>query len=180
MEWIKEFFHPIQCIGYLGMVFAILSYQCKRNKLYFLCQATCGACFAVQLWILGSPSAAFMNILAIIRGLLFSLDRRYRKPMILILLMASFVVFTLISIFVMDEVWWIALLLLVAQSGGTLAMWTQNGKLIRYTQLFLISPIWIVNNAVYFSIGGLIGESFNILSVIVSLIRFRRVKLDES
>ena len=89
MEWLAELFHPVQCIGYLGMAFAISSYQCKRNRMYFLFQALCGVFFAIQLWILGSPSATFMNILGIVRGVLFCLDRRYRKTIMLILLMVS-------------------------------------------------------------------------------------------
>ena len=87
---------------------------------------------------------------------------------------------SVLSVVVFQELWWIAILLLVAQAGGTLAMWTRNGKTIRIAQLSMISPIWIVNNVFYFSIGGILCEVFNMLSVVISMLRFRKTGYDEN
>ncbi len=179
MEWIKEVFHPVQIIGYMGMACAFISYQCKRNKLYFIFQTLCSVCFTTQFLLLGSLSGAFMNIINVARGLTLSLPPHYRKPILLVLLEVAYVTFALVSVLVMGEVWWIALLLLLAEGCAMMAMWSRNGRLIRFNQLLLSSPSWIINNIYYFSIGGILCESFNIISVIVSLIRFRHVKLDQ-
>ena len=61
---------------------------------------------------------------------------------------------------------------LIAQIVGTFAMWSQSGKTIRFLQLFCVSPLWLIHNIFVFSIGGVVCEVFNIVSIIVSLIRF--------
>jgi hypothetical protein len=43
----------------------------------------------------------------------------------------------------------------------------------------MISPIWIINNAYYGSIGGVVCECFNMASALVSFIRFRRTGYNE-
>ena len=47
-------------------------------------------------------------------------------------------------------------------------------------QIAMISPIWIVNNVYYGSIGGVVCELFNMLSVLVSFLRFRKSGYDKS
>jgi len=51
-------------------------------------------------------------------------------------------------------------------------MWLGNGTHIRYVQLSVSSPAWIVHNIFNFSLGGLLCEIFAMTSVIVSFIRF--------
>ena len=75
---------------------------------------------------------------------------------------------------------WIALILFTAQGGGTVAMWTHNGKTMRIAQLCLVSPMWIVNNIYYFSIGGILCEVFNMVSVIISFVRFGKTGYDNT
>ena len=51
-------------------------------------------------------------------------------------------------------------------------MWRANGKHIRYFQVTLMSPAWIVHNIFNFSLGGILCESFNMISTIISFIRY--------
>ena len=171
---------PAQLIGYVGMACALLSYQCKKNKHYFFLQTGCAIAFTVQYLLLGAWSAMLLNVVAIARGILFSLGDKCRKRTIFISIEIAFLLLSVVSVLCFNELWWIALCVFVAQAGGTVAMWTRNGKTIRYTQLLVVSPLWIVNNIVYFSIGGILCESFNILSVLVSFIRFHKSGFDKS
>lgn len=173
-------FSPIQLIGYVGMLCALISYQCKKNRSYFLFQMGCGIAFTLQFALLGSYAGMLLNIFSILRGVIFALGDRCKKIVYLIIMEVCFAASSLISFFVFGELWWIAALLFIAQAGGTLAMWTRNGKTIRIAQLSFISPLWIVNNVYYFSMGGILCEVFNMLSVIVSFIRFHKTGYDKT
>jgi len=179
IEFLAKTFSPIQLIGYAGMLCALISYQCKKNRSYFLFQMGCGIAFTLQFALLGSFAGMLLNIFSVLRGIIFALGERCKKIVYLLIMEVCFAASSLISVFIFDEVIWIALLLFIAQAGGTLAMWTRDGKIIRRAQLFLISPLWIVNNVYYFSVGGILCEVFNMLSVIVSFIRFRKTGYDK-
>lgn len=179
-ETLAKIFDPIQLIGYVGMACALISYQCKKNRNYFLFQTGCAIAFAVQFALLQSWAGMLLNIFSILRGVIFALGDKCRKWCYFIIMEVCFATSCLLSYFVFDEVWWIAILLFIAQAGGTVAMWTRNGKIIRWAQLCGISPLWIVNNVYYFSVGGILCEVFNMLSVIVSFIRFRKTGYDKT
>ena len=85
----------------------------------------------------------------------------------LALLEAAFVVTTVLTFG-----GWLSIVLLVVHLVGTFAMWSDNGKLIRISQLFCVSPGWLIYNVAVFSIGGIICEVMNIVSAVVSFIRF--------
>lgn len=179
-EFLIQAFAIEQLVGYVGMACALLSYQCKKNRNYFFLQTGCALAFTLQYFLLGAWSAMLLNVVAIFRGITFSLGAKWRKLTLVILLECGFIATALLSVLVFDEIWWIALCVFIAQAGGTLAMWTRNGKTIRYTQLAVVSPLWLVNNFYYFSIGGILCESFNIVSVIISIFRFRKTGYDKT
>ena len=179
-EFLLKILNPVQLIGYVGTTCALTSYQCKKNRNYFLFQTGCAVAFTVQFAILQSWAGMFLNIFSILRGVIFAMGDKCRKKAYLALMEFCFAASCLASFLVFGEKWWIALLLFIAQGGGTLAMWTRNGKTIRISQLSFISPLWIVNNVYYASIGGVMCEVFNMLSVIVSFIRFRKTGYDKS
>ena len=180
MEFLIKFFSPIQLIGYVGTACALISYQCKRNKNYFLFQTGCAIAFAIQFVLLRSWAGMLLNIFSIMRGVIFALGDKCRKRGYLILIEACFAFSCVLACLAFGEKWWIALILFAAQGGGTLAMWTRNGKVIRIAQLCLISPMWLINNIYYFSVGGILCEVFNMISVIVSFIRFGKTGYDNT
>ena len=96
------------------------------------------------------------------------------------LIEACFALSCILACLAFGEKWWIALILFAAQGGGTVAMWTHNGKTMRIAQLCLVSPMWIVNNIYYFSIGGILCEVFNMVSVIISFVRFGKTGYDNT
>lgn len=53
-------------------------------------------------------------------------------------------------------------------------MWLANGKRIRYFQITLMSPAWVVHNIFNFSLGGILCEAFNMISTIISFVRYRK------
>lgn len=175
-----KFFSPVQLIGYLGMAFAIISYQFKTNKMYFLMQTGCAISFSIQFALLNSWAGMFLNIFTIVRGLIFAAGDKCRKKFYLIFIEALFTLSFILSVFVFNERWWLAFIVFVAQIGSTLVMWTRSGKKIRIAQLTFMSPLWFIYNAVNGSIGGVLCEIFNMTSVIVSFFRFRKTGYDNT
>ena len=171
---------PIQWIGYAGMIFALLSYQFRQNRVFFLLQAACAVAFTVQFALLHSYAAMLMNVVAVFRGLIFARRDLFRHPLFHMLLQVLFAGCCLVAFLFFEEKWWIALLLSVALCGGTLVMWGRDGKKIRFAQFFMISPIWILNNLYYGSVGGVVCELFNMGSALVSFIRFRKTGYDKT
>ncbi len=175
IDILKSLLDPVQLIGYAGMACAVISFQCRKNRRFFLAQTLCGVFFALQFALLGGWSGFLSNLFAILRGAALAGGERWHKRPVLWGLEAGFVLCLVLSIAVFGEPWYIAGLLFVAQGGGTLAMWTDDGKKIRLFQFFASSPIWLYHNIFHaFSVGGILCESFNMVSVAVSFIRFRR------
>lgn len=179
-EFILRLLDPVQLIGYVGMAFAVLSYQCKKNRNFFIMQFFCAVSFTLQMALLHSFAGMMINVVSIFRGIIFSLGDKCRHKGFLVFLMMSFVLSAAVSVLVFNEMWWMAILLLVGQGSGTLAMWTRNGKTIRMLQLAVVSPAWLVNNVYYGSTGGIACEIFNIFSVLVSFVRFRKTGYDKT
>lgn len=164
----------VQAIGCVGMALIIFSFQCKNNKSFYICQLAGALVFSLHYFLLGAISAAVLNLIAVVRGLVLAAGEKGRKPIYLILLTLAFVVATALS--------WqgpISLLPLVGQLTGMYAMWSHNGKVIRIAQFTIVSPPWLIYNILSGSIPGIICESFNIISTIVSICRFGLNGLDK-
>ena len=158
-----------QVLSIIAMIIMVVSFQMKSNKLLFVLQIISCMGFATSYLLLGYVDACVLNILALLRCVLFLIKRLKGNLLVLVLLELSFIVctfFTYQSVF--------SIIILIAQMVGTFAMWTGNGKIIRYLNLFITSPGWLINNIYVFSIGGIICESFNIISILVALFRYRK------
>lgn len=156
-----------QIFGLIGTAAAIASFQMKENKKFFIFQGIMGISFVLNYLFLGELSGCFMEFFCIVRALVFALGKKSHKIWVLALLEASFVVTTVLTFN-----GWLSIVLLVVHLVGTFAMWSDNGKLIRISQLFCVSPGWLIYNVAVFSIGGIICEVMNIVSAVVSFIRF--------
>ncbi|MBQ8533359.1 MAG: YgjV family protein [Clostridia bacterium] len=156
-----------QIIGIFGTCSMFLSFQIKKNSTFFVVQCLSGLFFALNFLLLGAYTGSIFNFINILRGSVLAGGKKYKKIYFLVLLQLLYV---LTVVFTFNG--WLSILSLIAQLVGTFAMWTQNGKIIRFGQLLCVSPIWLIHNIFVFSIGGIICEVFSIISIIVSLIRF--------
>lgn len=162
-----------QTFGIIGLVLIVYSFQCKKNKNFFLFQGLGGLFFFVNFLMLGAYAGALFNLIGLVRALFFAGKKPKLYSLILInsLFLGAF-------IFSLTLIW--GNLLQIVLSTFTFAsiftmsifMYLGNGKHIRYFQFSVVSPSWLIYNIFNFSIGGIICEIFNILSVIVSFIRF--------
>lgn len=163
-----------QVLGIIAMAIAVSSFQFKKNKNLFIVQGISCCLFFIHYILLGAYTGAFLNLLALARSVCLSV-KKLRNPIFEALIMIAFVVITVLTY---DG--WLSLLVLAAMLIGTAVYWLNKAKLIRISQLAIISPCWLVYNIFNFSIGGIITEVFNIISTIVSMIRYRKSGFDET
>ena len=163
-----------QILGIMAMAISVSAFQFKKNRSLFIVQGISCCLFFVHFFLLGAYTGAFLNILALIRSICLSV-KKLRHPVFEALVMLSFIIIT-----VLTYEGWPSLLVLAAMLVGTATYWLNKAKLIRISQLAVISPCWLIYNVVNFSIGGIITESFNIISTIVSMIRYRKTGFDET
>ncbi len=170
-----------QIIGIFGMLAAVLSYQCKTNRNYYIFQGLSGVFFSIQFIMIGAWAGLVFNAYNIFRALIYQ-SKKSKSVLCIVFLETLVVTATLISIFAFKETWWLVLFTFIAQATGTFAMWTRNGKTIRISQLAVVSPFWLLYDLLIPtpSIGGILCEVFNMASVIVSFLRFQKTGFDKT
>lgn len=155
-----------QAIGLTGAVFLIFSFQIKNELKFFIFQSIGSGLFLINYLMLSAWAGVLISIMSVTRSLLapfLSGKKRYILiPLVLIIpIIAGFFIYQGVE----------TILMIAAYCVFTVAMFTKNSKLIRITQLFFASPLQLIHNAIIFSIGGILCESFNIISIIVSFFR---------
>lgn len=160
----------IQAIGFLALLAFIISYQIRSNRALFLVQMAGVVLFALQFMLLGAYSGCLSLLLTAIRNIMMS---KYEEigwirnklcPVIICVLFAVILVFT-----------WtgpISLLAFIASAVSTMYYWTNDARKLRFANLLVSSPCWIIYDLIVGSIGGVISESFTMISIVVSIYRF--------
>lgn len=155
-------------IGFFGMASAMLSFQCRDSRKMFVVQGICALMFTLHFGLLGAFTGMLQNILAILRAVLLRIDKKWANGKIVPVILS--VLFIITGIITYDG--FFSIFPPLAMVVSTFVMWTKNGKHIRIAQLSCISPLWIIYNASVYSVSGCITETFNIISIIVSIIRY--------
>ena len=164
-----------QIIGIIAMIFNILSFQCKKNRNLTIVLGIGSLLFSANFILLNAFASAGFNIINIFRSITF-INKKTRNNLFFAI---NILLYFIVALFTYESLW--TLVLLFAQFAGTYAIWYKDGGFIRKAQCLCVSPIWLVNNTfVTFTIGGIICETFTIVSALVSFIRFRKSGFDKS
>lgn len=156
-----------QGIGIIGAALVIGSYQCKKNKSLIFTQFLGSTCFVFNYLMLSAYTGCFMNISGSVRNLVFLGGQKVRKIWVLALICLLLISGTVIT-------WsgFLSILPFLGMLSVTIAMYFDNGKYIRISQLFISSPCWLIYNFASGTIGGVVCEIFVITSTIISIIRY--------
>ena len=153
-----------QALGILGAAFLIFSFQQKKSGMFFAFQSIGSGLFLINYLMLGASTGALISIMSVIRS---SFTDKVKKPytyvfcplLLLIPLIISFYIYTGTETIFMISAYIIF----------TAAMFTKNSKIIRAAQLIFASPLQLAHNAMVASLGGVICEAFNLISILISL-----------
>lgn len=164
-----------QIFGLFGLALFVGSFQCKNSKKLVFVQGLGGMMFFINFLLIGAYGGALFNLTILIRGLLYG--KKGGKIWKLFLVEALFTVSYVYSLtllggnvlqIVLTTMPYLSLLIM------SVLMWQENGKWIRHFQVGILSPSWLIHNIFNFTLGGILAEVFNILSAIVSLVRFKK------
>lgn len=159
----------IQAIGFIAVVFFIVSYQVRSNRHLFLYQLVGCLIFTAQLLILGAYTGAFSLMINILRNLLLLKinDWKWVKSKITLSVILSILVVSTVY------TWagWKSMLPLLSVGISSIGYWTNNAQKIRLSQLFA-TPCTLVYDAMIHSWGGTLNETITLISIIVSVCRF--------
>ena len=156
-----------QIIGLVAAAMIILSFQAKDTKKLYVIQTIGGVLFAVSFFMIGSVTAALLNLITLSRGIILTAGQKWNKWYVFVAIEA-----VILAIGILSYESYLSIVTVCAQLVGTAALWTRKGKMIRILQFFVVSPLWLFNNIMSFAIGGIITEVVSMMSVIVSIIRF--------
>lgn len=160
-----------QITSIIGMVITIISFQMKTRKQIILMQTAGSAFFLLSYFLLGSWSAVCLNVVFLIRNIVFyfSKDKKWAQHKAwLVALLCAVVAAGLIGFRS-----WLDILPVVGSVFGTVAMYMKNENMLRLLKLG-DSPCWLIYNCTIPSTGGIICEVFNMISIIVGLIRYKK------
>lgn len=167
-----------QILGIVGLIVTVLSYQFKKMNTVMMLQIFSCLCFTVSFILIGSIASAIMNGISIVRSIIFSIEKTKTKFLSYISMQLMYMMGVIIAYFYVTPKWMIIFVAL-ASFISTYAIWTNNPAKFRIIQVLLVSPLWITNNIFVFSIGGILTESFNIVSIAVYFIRQKMIKKDD-
>ena len=160
-------------IGVLAIITWSLSIQNKDKKGILIYQVAASVLYGVQYFLLGAFSACLMDFTSALRCLIFYFEDKKRGKVSNI----SFILFAIIILIfgIISFKGIISILPIITSLIGLYSIWQNNLNKTRY--LFIVNAlIWLFYN---FSVGAyvnIIGNFFEILSGIISIIRFRRNK----
>jgi len=157
----------IQTIGFVGLLFSIISFQKKDRKGIIFFQILASSAYFLHYFLLGAVTGSLMNLLGAVRNCIFyNNDKGWANKIFWLYFFIG--IYIICALFTWENSY--SLLPLIGMIAGTVSFWVKNPK---YTRLItLISrPCWFIYNLVSGSIPGTITEAFSIASVIIGIIR---------
>ena len=171
-----------QLIGIVAMAFNIFSYQQKTPRRVILFQLVGGSLFAVNFFMLGATVGGIMNVIALIRAIIYANKEKFRATHILWLVafiglyFASYIL--TFAVFGTAFTLWnglLEILPIIAMTASTIGFRLQNANAIRKSGL-ICSPAWLIYNIANLSIGAIICEVLSLVSIVIGILRLDKKK----
>ena len=164
-----------QILGIVAMILYAISYQFKKPALFYIFSFGGATAFCISYLLLGKTGGFVCNIVSVIKALYLWLFPTVKRKAHFVSFILLYVAVSVITI-VLKWDSYLALLTLAASIAHTYMFFQDNAKVLRYIQIFLVSPMWIVYNVLgdEIAIGGILCETFVVTSSIIYLIRHRK------
>lgn len=159
----------IQIIGIVAMLVSVFSFQMNDHKKIMAMQIMATTFFALHYFMLGAYTGMMLDIVATIRGVIFFFrkDRKWAASNI-------WIVVFMIAFMIAGITTWqglFSLLFIIAMILNTYSFSCTKPFRVRST-ILLSSPMILVYNILTGSLGGVINESFVIISSVVGIYRY--------
>lgn len=162
----------IQLIGCIGLICAVIAFQCKQHKNVMLFRTFNEMFFAIQYFCLASYTGVAMNLISSARNIIFAIQVKKEKSTLIWQILFSFM-FIVIGMLTTNGI--VSVMVVFAKVVTTIAYSLKNTKYIRLLTL-PTSISWLVYNIVCNSFAGILCETFTICSIITAIIRIDILK----
>ena len=164
-----EMSFAIQLVGIAGTLLYFVSYQCKTNRNLFRVQCMSYLCYTAHLLLLGALTGGLSYIVNTIRSLFLASKWKFAKGRG----MCAAVCLAQLAVLLLTWSGPLSLLPVMANIASTIGGYTHDARKIRYVGIFINSPLWMTYDFLVGSCAGVLDEGISILSMVISLIRFR-------
>ncbi len=177
-----------QIISIAAMGFNCISYLQKKKSTLLVCQLVGSVLFGINYLLLGAMSGALLNVISLIRAIVFLKKDRFHADNIFWTagFIASYIVsYALVfTVFEKDPTPFnltVELLPVIAMIAINLSFRYADTKMVRRYGL-ASSPLWLAYNIASFSVGAIICETLNLVSITVGIIKYdiKRKGIDDS
>jgi hypothetical protein len=157
-----------QIIGFIALTMALTSFQQNTHRRILFFQSAGSLIFSIHFFMLGAYTGMILNIISLIRNIVFY--NKSKKWATSILWLYFFTALFVLAIFYTYE-GIISVFPLLGCIIFTASFWITNPALIRRIS-WLSSPMWIIYNVFKNSWAGVITEVFALLSIVIAMLRF--------
>ncbi len=167
-----------QIISIIAMGFNCISYLQKKKSSLLICQLVGSALFGINYFLLGAISGAVLNIVSVIRAVVFLWkDRLHTDNMIWTSGFIAAYLASYASVFLVFKKeptptnLIIEFLPVMAMIAIHLSFRYTDTKMVRRYGL-VSSPMWLAYNIASLSIGAMICETLNLFTIVIGIIKF--------
>lgn len=159
-----------QALGILATVITGISYQMNTKRSLLLVQTAATACTCLAYFLLGAASGFALNMVCIIRNVVFYFQKGSGKYH---MLSASLLAAVMVVLGALSWQGPVSLLIIVALAANTVFLSFGNPQLLRKS-ILATSSLVLLYNIFVFSLGGIANEALAIGSSVVGIFRFRQ------
>ena len=186
----------IQGIGFLGVFCTIISVQFNTHYKIIIFKTLSELFFAIQMLLLGSYTGVVVEIIGIIRNIVFTyaiLNKKSVKPWIITFVLITLILGTTTTILsfnltlntIIEKftnytlsivlVCIVTILPMIAKTLSCISYAMKDPHKLRMLNL-PSNVCWIVHDSIMFSIAGILCNVFNIVSITIAEMRYKKIK----
>ncbi len=165
-----------QILSIIGMSITVSSFQAKKQKTVIIMQLVSSVFFSANMFLLGMFTGALLNCIGIFRSIVYSNKEKFRNTNFWNTVFITLYILSYIATFAVfeKEVDFIniikELLPIIAMTATTIGYSKTEAASIRKYAL-VSSPSWLIYNCFPVSIGGILCETFSLISVFIGMLR---------
>ena len=158
----------IRFFGIVGLILCVIPFQFKKHKHIVLCKMASEVSFAVQYFLLGAFTGAWLDLISGLRNFLFyKFVKHDRSTTSVIISFGVLVIILGISSWTGPA----SILPMAAKLITTVSYGMKNERLLRYITL-PSCILWIIYNLLFGSWEGMISDSLALISILVAIYKF--------
>ena len=162
-----------QIIGFCAVAMGVISYQAKTYKGIMAFQVAFSSFWVIHFILLGDPTGALLNFVAFVRNFAYALKHKFPKSLKIALPYLVCAAFIGATVFTFTTP--MSIIPCVGSLVATVALYISNERILRILSL-IVSASWLTYGIYVSSIPSALNEILLIISIIVALIRYRKVE----